>query len=77
MARFLLVHGAWGGGWVWDDVASALAQRGHDVAAPDLPCEDIDLTQLDYAAALGPHADAIVVGHSLAGQTIPRCGGLL
>ena len=70
MARFLLVHGAWGGGWVWDEVAAALRARGHDVEAPDLPCEEVGLTQLDYAAALGPHGDAIVVGHSLAGQTI-------
>jgi pimeloyl-ACP methyl ester carboxylesterase len=70
MTRFLLVHGAWGGGWVWDEVTAALSERGHSVEAPDLPCEELELTQLDYAAFLGPHGDAIVVGHSLAGQTI-------
>jgi hypothetical protein len=43
----------------------------HDVAAPDLPCEEIGLTPLDYAREVGPQPDAIVVGHSLAGFTLP------
>lgn len=70
MSQFLLVHGAWCGGWVWDDVVAALEARGHRVEAPDLPCDAVELTQLDHARILGPHPDAVVVGHSLAGQTI-------
>jgi pimeloyl-ACP methyl ester carboxylesterase len=31
MSTFVLVPGAWLGGWVWHDVASHLRQRGHDV----------------------------------------------
>jgi predicted alpha/beta hydrolase family esterase len=35
-----------------------------------LPCDEIGLTPLDYARAVGPQPDAIVVGHSLGGFTI-------
>src|ERR1700757_4131443 len=41
MATFALVHGAWHGGWAWDPLAAELQARGHDVLAPDLPCEDV------------------------------------
>jgi pimeloyl-ACP methyl ester carboxylesterase len=34
MANFVLVHGAWHGGWCWRDVASALRAAGHRVATP-------------------------------------------
>jgi pimeloyl-ACP methyl ester carboxylesterase len=70
MARFVLVHGAWHGGWCFRTLAEELELRGHDVLAPDLPCDQIGLTQLDYARLLGPAPDAVVVGHSLGGQTI-------
>ena len=71
MARFVLVHGGWHGGWCFRRLARELEERDHDVAAPDLPCEDVGLTPLDYAREVGPQPDAIVVGHSLAGFTIP------
>ena len=70
MARFVLVHGAWHGAWCFQWLAEDLEDRGHDVALPDLPCEQLGLTQLDYARIVGPQPDAIVVGHSLGGQTI-------
>jgi pimeloyl-ACP methyl ester carboxylesterase len=41
-------------------------------ASPDLPCETVGLTPLDYARAVEPQSDAIVVGHSLGGFTIPH-----
>jgi len=31
---FVLVHGAWHGGWCWADVASRLRSRGHRVVTP-------------------------------------------
>jgi pimeloyl-ACP methyl ester carboxylesterase len=37
MARFVLIHGSWHGGWCFDDVASILRERGHIVVTPDLP----------------------------------------
>ena len=69
MATFSLVHGAWHGGWAWDDVRAELKARGHVVHAPDLPCEDVDAGVEEYAR-LVPPAD-VVVGHSLGGLTIP------
>jgi pimeloyl-ACP methyl ester carboxylesterase len=34
---FVLVHGAWVGGWVWTPVARELVARGHRVVAPTMP----------------------------------------
>jgi pimeloyl-ACP methyl ester carboxylesterase len=34
--QFVLIHGAWQGGWAWDGVASVLRDRGHQVLAPTL-----------------------------------------
>ena len=74
MATFSLVHGAWGGGWLWDLLRAELESRGHVVHAPDLPCEDVAAGVAEYAAAV-PAAD-VVVGYSLGGLTIPvRRGG--
>lgn len=72
MARFVLVHGGWGGGWCFRRLAEELEGRGHEVATPDLPCEEVGLTPLDYAREVGPQPDAIVVGYSLSGFTIPH-----
>ena len=71
MARFVLVHGAWHGGWCFEALRRELEARAHTVDAPDLPCEEVGLTQLDYARIVGPQPDAVVVGHSLGGLTIP------
>ena len=75
MATFCLIHGAWHGGWAWDALSAELQTRGHEVVAPDLPCDDTTAGVVEYAAvartALGGDEDAIVVGHSLGGLTIP------
>jgi pimeloyl-ACP methyl ester carboxylesterase len=67
--RFVLVHGAWLGGWTWQRLQLELESSGHEVLAPDLPCDTLGLTQDDYAALIGPQPDALVVGHSLGGLT--------
>ena len=36
MATFVLVHGAWHGGWCWRDVRSILRAGGHEVFTPTL-----------------------------------------
>ena len=76
MATFCLVHGAWHGAWVWELVAPELEARGHRVLAPELPCDDTEATFDTYAdaviAALDSEEEPILVGHSLAGMTIPR-----
>ena len=33
MSTYVLVHGAFGGGWVWDDVAERLASDGHHLTS--------------------------------------------
>ena len=35
-APFVLVHGAWHGGWCWERVAPLLEAAGHKVYAPTL-----------------------------------------
>ncbi len=36
MAAFVLVHGAFAGGWIWQRTARALARMGHEVFRPTL-----------------------------------------
>jgi pimeloyl-ACP methyl ester carboxylesterase len=76
MATFALVHGAWHGAWSWERLSPELEVAGHSVVAVDLPCDDPQSTFSDYAdmvvASLeDADDDVVVVGHSLAGQTIP------
>jgi pimeloyl-ACP methyl ester carboxylesterase len=71
VGRFVLVHGAWHGGWCFERLTRELTARGHEVAAPDLPCDDLRQDQHSYARLVGPQPDAVVVGHSLGGLTIP------
>jgi pimeloyl-ACP methyl ester carboxylesterase len=77
MARFVLVHGAWHGAWCFSELVRELEARGHAAFAVDLPCDEPDLTQRDYARLIGSQPDSIVVGHSLGAQTIPHVGARL
>lgn len=70
---FVLVHGAGDVGWSWHLVEHQLRRRGHDVVAPDLPCDD-DRAGLDeyvwtVEQAIGDREDLVVVGHSYGGFT--------
>ena len=47
MARFVLVHGAFGGAWCWEPVIGPLEAAGHTVEAPDLPGGGDDRTPLE------------------------------
>jgi pimeloyl-ACP methyl ester carboxylesterase len=75
VAIFGLVHGAWHGAWCWNLVASALRERGHEAVAVDLPAEDPTAGADAYAdvveRALSAYDEVVLVGHSLAGLTIP------
>ena len=33
---FVLIHGAWRGGWCWRDVAARLRAAGHEVYTPTM-----------------------------------------
>jgi pimeloyl-ACP methyl ester carboxylesterase len=75
MATFALIHGGGDVGWYWHLVAPLLRGLGHDVVAPDLPCDDDTATLLDYAdtvvEAIGERRDLLVVAQSYGGFTAP------
>ena len=52
MATFVLIHGAWHGGWSWWKTAPLLEQAGHRVLAPSLT----GLGEREHLAALMPPA---------------------
>ncbi len=83
MSTFVLIHGAWHGGWCWERVAPLLRAAGHAVHTPTLTglAERADLlnpevgleTHLADLADLLTGADlreAILVGHSYGGMLI-------
>lgn len=75
MATFALIHGGGDVGWYWHLVTPLLRELGHDVVAPDLPCDDDTATLLDYAdtvvEAIGERRDLLVVAQSYGGFTAP------
>jgi pimeloyl-ACP methyl ester carboxylesterase len=77
MSTFALVHGAWHGAWCWERLTPELKALGHRVIAMDLPIDDGSASFDDYADVVCgavrdvPGDDLILVGHSLAGLTIP------
>jgi len=86
MARFVLVHGAFCGAWVWGPLTERLTAAGHFVEAFDLPGLGEDRTPISEitldscAARLCQALDsrperAIVVGHSMGGIVITHGAG--
>jgi pimeloyl-ACP methyl ester carboxylesterase len=75
VSTFALIHGGGDVGWYWHLVEAELRQRGHDVVAPDLPCDDDTAGLNEYAdtvvEAIGDRGDVVVVGQSLGGFTVP------
>lgn len=61
MATFVIVHGAWGGGWEWSPVADILRGHGHRVFTPTLTGmgERAHLSRGE-PVGLGTHIDDIV-----------------
>ena len=83
MTTFVLVHGAWHGGWCWDRVAPRLRAEGHEVHAPTLTGLSERAHLLSPQVGLDTHAedvvrlldvldlrDVVLVGHSYAGQLV-------
>ena len=75
MATYVLIHGAGSDSWEWHLVAPLLRARGHEVVAPDLPCEDEEAGLAEYADvvldAIGDRTDLVLVAQSMAGFTAP------
>jgi pimeloyl-ACP methyl ester carboxylesterase len=72
--RFVLVHGAWHGAWCWDLLVDELELRGASAVAVDLPVSDDGADASRYAELVAERCEGedTVVGHSLAGLTLPR-----
>lgn len=75
MATYVLIHGAGDVGWYWHLVEDELRSRGHDVVAPDLPCDDDSAGLPEYADAvvdaIGDRTELVVVAQSFGGFTAP------
>ena len=76
VATFVLIHGAGSDSWYWHLVEPELRGMGHEVVAPDLPCDDDSAGLAEYAdavvEAIGDRTDGLVlVAQSLAGFTAP------
>ncbi|TMR96247.1 alpha/beta fold hydrolase [Nonomuraea basaltis] len=83
MSTFVLVHGAWHGGWAWRRVIPALREAGHEVHTPTLtgvsdrahlinPSVGLSTHIQDVVALIEAHDldDVVLVGHSYAGQVV-------
>ena len=84
--HFVLLHGAWHGGWCWDGVIKALEEAGHTAEAPTMPGHQLQddrsgIRFEDYVSTIvgvlqGQHEPVVLVGHSSAGfmmqAAVPR-----
>lgn len=79
---FVLVPGAWHGGWCWQRVSRMLTAAGHDVVAPTLTGVSDRAHLISPLVGLGTHVedvvrlidvlqgDIVLVGHSYAGMVV-------
>ncbi len=80
---FVLIHGAWHGGWCWVHVAERLQRAGHRVFAPSLTGLADRAHLFSASITLATHVEDVVrliewesldgcvlVGHSYAGQVL-------
>lgn len=88
MATFVLIHGAWHGGWCWQKLLPYLRTAGHEVYTPtltglgershllssaiDLTCHIQDVVNVLIYQDL---ENVILVGHSYGGMVITGVGG--
>lgn len=86
MARFVLVHGAFGGAWSWEPVVGPLEALGHTVETLDLPGGGDDRTPVGeitldacterVCALLARRPEpAVLVGYSMGGAVITEAAG--
>jgi pimeloyl-ACP methyl ester carboxylesterase len=83
MTTYVLVHGAWHGGWKWRFVAPMLRHAGHEVFTPTLtglgerahlarPGIGLDLHVQDVVALMEMEdlRDVVLLGHSYGGMVV-------
>lgn len=83
MSTYVLIHGAWHGGWCWKKLIPLLEKEGHTIVVPDLPGHGEDKTPI-AEITLQAYADlvcqildeqaepVILVGHSMGGAVITQ-----
>jgi pimeloyl-ACP methyl ester carboxylesterase len=73
MSTYVLIHGAGSDSEYWHLVVPLLRARGHDVVAPDLPCDDDSAGFEEYVQAtfdvIGERTNLVVVGQSMGSFT--------
>lgn len=80
---YVLIHGAYHGGWCWKQVAANLRSHGHTVYTPTLtglgershligtrPTLDTMITDVQQVFKYEELSDVILVGHSFAGSIV-------
>jgi pimeloyl-ACP methyl ester carboxylesterase len=83
MSNYILIHGAWHGGWCWKKIIPYLEKEGHKVVAPDLPGHGKDkkpISEITFQAyidricqILDEHSEPVIlVGHSMGGAVITQ-----
>ncbi len=83
MKNYVLVHGAWGGAWEFEEVIKLLSADGSNVVAPDLPGHGDNvkpIAEVTMDAYVQKVTDVIndldekviLVGHSLGGAVISQ-----
>ena len=83
MTNFVLVHGAWVGGWTWRANAQALRKAGHEAYTPTMtgigerihlmsPSINLDTHITDILNVIKHEelSDVVLVGHSYGGMVI-------
>jgi pimeloyl-ACP methyl ester carboxylesterase len=81
--KFVLVHGAWGGSWMWSRLAQLLRSQGHEAFTPSLTgigerahlaSADVDLSlhikDVLQVIEYERLSDFVLVGHSYGGMVV-------
>ena len=78
--HFVLIHGAWHGGWCWDGVIQELLKAGHTAEAPTMPGHnpEDDRSQIKFDDYIDKICDVlsrqprpvVLVGHSSGGYLL-------
>jgi pimeloyl-ACP methyl ester carboxylesterase len=74
MSTFVLVHGAFRGGWSWDRVRPVLVDAGHEAHAPTLSTTaaglDVWVDEVVDLVECHDLSDVVLVGHSQGGVVV-------
>jgi pimeloyl-ACP methyl ester carboxylesterase len=75
MATYVLIHGAGDSAFYWHLLAPELRERGHEVVAMDLPCDDQSAGLSEYTdtvvEAIGDRTELVLVAQSFGAFTAP------